>query len=83
MRRLAHTRSAAAAAPLRIATRVQTRVLARFDGTDRAAGMVTAEYGVATVAACGFAGVLHKVITSPQILDVVKGLLGRAFRLTF
>ncbi len=38
---------------------------------------------VGTVAACGFSGVLYKVITSPQVLDIVKGVIGRAFKLAF
>ena len=80
MRRLAETRSALAAAPLAVVTRVQSRVLA---GADREAGMTTAEYAVGTVAACGFSGVLYKVITSDQVLDIVKGVIGRALRLSF
>ncbi len=38
---------------------------------------------VGTVAACGFSGVLYKVITSPQVLDLVKDVIGRAFKLGF
>ena len=38
---------------------------------------------VGTVAACGFSGVLYKVINSPQVLDIVKGVIGRAFKLAF
>jgi hypothetical protein len=38
---------------------------------------------VGTVAACGFSGVLYKVITSPQVLDLVKGVIGKAFKLAF
>jgi len=47
------------------------------------AGMTTAEYAVGTVAACGFSGVLYKVITSPQVLELVTSVLSRAFRLAF
>ncbi len=46
------------------------------------AGMSTAEYAVGTVSACGFAGVLYKVLTSSWgegflqgILDKITGLL--------
>jgi hypothetical protein len=65
--------------PLRALVRVQSA------GADRSpeAGMATAEYAVATVAACGFSGVLYKIITSPQVLDIVKGVIGRAFKLAF
>ena len=47
------------------------------------AGMTTAEYAVGTVAACGFSGVLYKVITSPQVLELVTSVIGRAFKLAF
>ena len=65
------------ALPLRAVVRAQSA------GADREAGMTTAEYAVGTVAACGFSGVLYKVITSPQVLDIVKGVIGRAFKLAF
>jgi len=38
---------------------------------------------VGTVAACGFGGVLYKVITSPAVLDLLKAVISRAFRLSF
>lgn len=47
------------------------------------AGMATAEYAVATVAACGFGGILYKVITSPEILGLVANVIGKAFSLVF
>ena len=62
---------------------VPVRVAARLHATGSDAGMTTAEYAVGTVAACGFSGVLYKVITSPQVLDIVKGVIGRAFKLAF
>ena len=64
-------------APVRAAVRLHA---ARADAE---AGMTTAEYAVGTVAACGFSGVLYKVITSPQVLDILKGVIGRAFKLAF
>lgn len=49
---------------------------------DRAAtsdsGMTTAEYAVGTLAACGFAGVLLKVVTSTSVHNALAGLLARA-----
>ena len=36
-----------------------------------------------TVAACGFSGVLYKVISSPTVLDLLKAVIGKAFRLSF
>jgi hypothetical protein len=62
---------------------VPVRMAARLQSADREAGMTTAEYAVGTVAACGFSGVLYKVITSPQVLDLVKGVIGKAFKLAF
>lgn len=61
--------------PVRVAVRLQT------SGSD--AGMTTAEYAVGTVAASGFAGILYKVLTSPQVLDALKEIITRAFKLGF
>ena len=46
-------------------------------------GMTTAEYAVGTVAACGFGGILYKVITSGAVLDLLTGVISRAFKLNF
>ena len=67
--------SAVRSVPVRVAARLHTA------GSD--AGMTTAEYAVGTVAACGFSGVLYKVITSPQVLDLVKDVISKAFKLGF
>jgi hypothetical protein len=64
-------------APVRAAVRLQVLQ------TEREAGMATAEYAVATVAACGFGGILYKVITSPEILGLITGVIGKAFKLSF
>ena len=66
--------------PVRAATRL---ALAGSPDRPNDAGMTTAEYAVGTVAACGFSGVLYKVITSPQVLDLVKDVISRAFKLGF
>lgn len=66
-------------APARLAAAVQSRHTRH--GTDT--GMTTAEYAVGTVAACGFSGVLYKVITSTQVLDLVKSVIAKAFHLSF
>lgn len=39
-------------------------------------GMSTAEYAVGTVASCGFAGVLYKLLTSEFGQNILEGLLG-------
>jgi hypothetical protein len=54
-----------------------------MQGGEREAGMTTAEYAVGTVAACGFSGVLYKVITSDAVLSLIKGVIGKAFKLSF
>ncbi|MCW2599062.1 MAG: rane protein [Frankiales bacterium] len=64
--------------PARLAAAVQSR---QTDGNDT--GMTTAEYAVGTVAACGFAGVLYKVITSPIVIDLLKAVISKAFQLSF
>ena len=74
MRALSVVRSA----PVLAAARLQ----AVRDG-DGEAGMTTAEYAVGTVAACGFSGILYKVITSPQVLELLTSVVGRAFKLAF
>lgn len=47
------------------------------------AGAVSAEYAVATVAACGFAGILYKIISSPQVLQLIANLFVKALSWLF
>jgi len=42
------------------------------------AGMTTAEYAVGTVAACGFGGILYKVLTSGFVVNLVQDVISRA-----
>lgn len=70
--------------------RALARKLARFARAaptwlraTRDAGMSTAEYAIGTVAACAFAALLYKVITSPQILDLLSGVVSRALHVPF
>ncbi|MFC1418180.1 DUF4244 domain-containing protein [Streptacidiphilus cavernicola] len=42
------------------------------------AGMTTAEYAVGTVAACGFAALLYKVVTSGAVSSALNALVTRA-----
>ena len=46
-------------------------------------GMSTAEYAIGTVAACGFAGLLLKILTSPEVSGMLKDLIKRAFSFAF
>ena len=65
-----------------VAVRAAVRLQPLRDG-DGDAGMTTAEYAVGTVAACGFSGILYKVITSPQVLELITSVISRAFKLSF
>ncbi|MGH3449043.1 MAG: DUF4244 domain-containing protein [Nocardioidaceae bacterium] len=38
-------------------------------------GMTTAEYAVGTVSACGFAGLLYKILTSDFAQNLLEGLI--------
>ncbi|MBY8888497.1 DUF4244 domain-containing protein [Streptomyces sp. PTM05] len=42
------------------------------------AGMSTAEYAVGTLAACAFAAVLYKVVTSGAVASALSGMIKRA-----
>lgn len=42
---------------------------------DREAGMATAEYAIATVAAAGFAGLLLLVLRSNEVRSLLSGLV--------
>ena len=54
---------------------------ARIAGSQ--AGMSTAEYAIGTVAACAFAAVLYKVITSTEVLSLLSGVVTRALHIPF
>jgi hypothetical protein len=45
--------------------------------------MTTAEYAVGTVAACGFGGVLYKILTSPDVARMLRDLVERALSIAF
>jgi hypothetical protein len=60
---LSHTRRA----------RSSTSLRSRID-----AGMTTAEYAVGTVAACGFAAVLYKIVRSEAVMSLLTGIITKA-----
>lgn len=68
----------AAGGPLRRAAALLTTVRSAPE-----AGMSTAEYAIGTIAACAFAALLYKVITSSQILSLLTGLVSRALHVPF
>jgi hypothetical protein len=45
--------------------------------------MATAEYAVATVAACGFGGVLVKLLSSQHVVDMLLKAVAKAFSFAF
>nr|WP_052070688.1 DUF4244 domain-containing protein [Streptacidiphilus albus] len=53
-------------------------VRCRTDRHRADAGMTTAEYAVGTVAACGFAALLYKVVTSGAVSSALSALITRA-----
>ncbi|MFG3284203.1 DUF4244 domain-containing protein [Streptomyces sp. NPDC048111] len=47
------------------------------------AGMSTSEYAVGTIAACAFAAVLYKVVTSGGVVDGLTQLITKALNVQF
>jgi len=42
------------------------------------AGMTTSEYALGTVAACGFAALLYRVVTSDAVKAALESIIGKA-----
>nr|WP_310707320.1 DUF4244 domain-containing protein [Nonomuraea sp. 3-1Str] len=55
---------------------------ARYGAANRDRGMSTAEYAVGTIAACAFAALLFKVVSSPEVQEMLKALIDRALKTT-
>ncbi|MBT2399282.1 DUF4244 domain-containing protein [Streptomyces sp. ISL-100] len=47
------------------------------------AGMTTSEYAMGTIAACAFAAVLYKVVTSDMVAGALEAVVGRALNVPF
>jgi hypothetical protein len=47
-------------------------------GALREAGMATAEYAIATLAACGFAGLLLALLRGGEVRELLMGIIRRA-----
>jgi hypothetical protein len=47
------------------------------------AGMSTAEYAVGTIAACGFAAVLYKIVTSGPVRSALTSVIVKALHAPF
>ncbi|MFF7300306.1 DUF4244 domain-containing protein [Streptomyces sp. NPDC008265] len=59
--------------------RVRAALVAR--GSD--AGMSTSEYAMGTIAACTFAAVLYKVVTSEVVATALQSTIGKALDVPF
>ena len=64
-------------------TTLPNRLSARLRSGGPETGMTTAEYAVGTVAACGFGGILYKVITSPEVIGLLRDVIAAAFKFSF
>ena len=53
----------------------------RADASARDAGMATAEYAMATLAACGFAGLLIAILRSSEVRQLLLGVIRQALAL--
>ncbi|WP_351229747.1 DUF4244 domain-containing protein [Streptomyces sp. NPDC002133] len=47
------------------------------------AGMTTSEYAMGTIAACAFAAVLYKVVTSGTVSTALESVIGKALSAQF
>ena len=63
------------------ARRALTRLTGRSTGQDAEAGLATAEYAIATVAAAGFAGLLIAVLRSGEVRELLLGIVRSALSL--
>ncbi|MFJ6721545.1 MULTISPECIES: DUF4244 domain-containing protein [unclassified Streptomyces] len=59
------------------------RVRAALSGRHRDAGMSTSEYAMGTIAACAFAAVLYKVVTSDVVSTALQSTIGKALDVPF
>ncbi|MEU6295053.1 DUF4244 domain-containing protein [Streptomyces erythrochromogenes] len=59
------------------------RVRAALVGRGRDAGMSTSEYAMGTIAACAFAAVLYKVVTSEVVATALQSTIGKALDVPF
>ncbi|MEV0613857.1 DUF4244 domain-containing protein [Nonomuraea sp. NPDC050404] len=53
-----------------------------YAAINRERGMSTAEYAVGTIAACAFAALLFKIVSSPEVQEMLTSLINRALNTT-
>jgi hypothetical protein len=63
------------------AMRVRLIALRRRMRTDD--GMTTSEYAMGTIAACAFAAVLYKIVTSGTVSGALEAVIGKALDAQF
>lgn len=56
-----------------------SKVISRLGRLRSERGMTTAEYAVGTVAACGFGGILYKLLTSESVQNLLGSVIEKAF----
>ncbi|MGW0364874.1 DUF4244 domain-containing protein [Streptomyces sp. NPDC002990] len=59
------------------------RVRSALSVRERDAGMSTSEYAMGTIAACAFAAVLYKVVTSEVVATALQSTIGKALDVPF
>ncbi|MBM9620244.1 DUF4244 domain-containing protein [Streptomyces zhihengii] len=65
----------------RLAGGIRARLMPAASRRDR--GMTTSEYAMGTIAACAFAAVLYKVITSGAVSGALESVIGKALDAQF
>ena len=70
---------------MRTITQVTRKAPRRRDGISLRSdpGMSTAEYAVGNLAAAGLGGILIKLLTSPEVRDLIWSVLSNAFQSLF
>jgi hypothetical protein len=63
--------------------RGEEATMARARTTIDDEGMTTAEYAIGTVAACAFAGLLLKLVTSSEVAGLLRDAVRHAFSVAF
>ncbi|MFD0292911.1 DUF4244 domain-containing protein [Streptomyces sp. NPDC127061] len=63
--------------------RIRTWVRGMARRVRQDSGMTTSEYAVGTIAACAFAAVLYKVVTSQPVMSALQSLLKDALDAKF
>ena len=68
---------------LRGLARMMRKSSTRRDLMRRDSGMTTSEYAMGTIAACAFAAVLYKVVTSGAVSGALQSVIGKALNAQF